>query len=111
MPPKILIPPAILGLIAWCTAIFTQTSRLVTPLPSGDGPLSGMVFDMLKAPSTPSATDLGPLGNANTLMQFAISLLLLGAALWVVLARRYAATDRHWAYGAIGTIVGFWLHT
>ena len=38
-----------------------------------------------------------------------ISLVLLLAALWVILSKRYVPTDRHWAYGTIGTIVGYWL--
>jgi hypothetical protein len=47
---------------------------------------------------------------ANT-MRVAISGLLLLAALWIILSRRYASTEKHWAYGIIGTILGFWLRT
>ena len=43
------------------------------------------------------------------LMRIVISCVLLIAALWVILSRRYVATDRHWAYATIGTIVGYWL--
>jgi len=44
-------------------------------------------------------------------MPVVVSLVLLIAALWVILSKRYTPTDRHWAYGSVGTIVGFWLHT
>lgn len=63
--------------------------------------LSGETFDLNPA------SDLGP----NSYMPVVISLILLGSGLWVILSKRYVATDRHWAYGVIGTIVGFWLHT
>jgi hypothetical protein len=43
--------------------------------------------------------------------QLVISAVLLVAALFVILTKRYPAQDKHWAYGALGTIVGFWLKT
>jgi hypothetical protein len=46
----------------------------------------------------------------NAFMPAIISLILFVGALWVIVSRRYTPTDRHWAYGAVGTIVGFWLH-
>jgi hypothetical protein len=45
------------------------------------------------------------------MMQVLISLIILGAALWVILSRKYQPTDRHWAYGLVGTVIGFWLHS
>jgi hypothetical protein len=41
--------------------------------------------------------------------QVAISLIILSASLFVILTKRYTPTDRHWAYGALGTVIGFWL--
>jgi hypothetical protein len=41
--------------------------------------------------------------------QLVISAVLLIAALFVILTKRYPAQDKHWAYGALGTVVGFWL--
>jgi len=38
-----------------------------------------------------------------------ISLIVLIPSLLVILSDRYSATQKHWAYGAIGTILGFWL--
>jgi hypothetical protein len=59
--------------------------------------------------------DLAPpasfaLQDVAALMPGIVTLVLLAAALWVILSRRYSTTDRHWAYGAIGLIAGFWLH-
>jgi large-conductance mechanosensitive channel len=38
-----------------------------------------------------------------------ISFVLLAAALYLILAKSYSVQDRYWAYGALGTLVGFWL--
>jgi hypothetical protein len=38
-----------------------------------------------------------------------ITVPVLFAALFVILSRRYAASEKHWAYGAVGTLLGFWL--
>ena len=39
-----------------------------------------------------------------------VSIVVLIAALFVILSRKYADTDKKWAYGAVGTIVGYWLN-
>lgn len=41
--------------------------------------------------------------------QLVISAVLLVAALFVILTKKYPPQDKHWAYGALGTVVGFWL--
>lgn len=41
--------------------------------------------------------------------QFLLSVILLGAGLYVILSKQYDASDKHWAYGIVGTLVGFWL--
>jgi hypothetical protein len=41
--------------------------------------------------------------------QLVISAVLLAAALFVILTKKYPPQDKHWAYGALGTVVGFWL--
>lgn len=43
------------------------------------------------------------------LMQMVVSLILLVAALYVVLSRKYPTDSQKWAFGTLGTIVGFWL--
>jgi hypothetical protein len=51
----------------------------------------------------------GP-SNADFVMQSAVTCFVLSASLFVVIAKRYSATDKHWAYATVGTILGFWLH-
>jgi Na+/melibiose symporter-like transporter len=41
--------------------------------------------------------------------QVAISLAVLTVALYIILSQQYDAKDKHWAYGAVGTVMGFWL--
>jgi hypothetical protein len=42
-------------------------------------------------------------------MQAALSAILLVAGLYVILSKDYGTTDKYWAYGTVGTLVGFWL--
>ena len=42
-------------------------------------------------------------------MQILVSVALLGAALYVILSKQYASDDAKWAYGIVGTIIGYWL--
>ena len=55
----------------------------------------------------PSAVE--PLRNPQRYMQIVVSLILLGVALYVILSKQYAAADTNWAYGIVGTIIGYWL--
>jgi hypothetical protein len=41
-------------------------------------------------------------------MQVVISVTLLGASLYIILSGKYTSPDQHWAYSALGSIVGFW---
>jgi hypothetical protein len=52
-------------------------------------------------PSSPSQTQV--------LMQSVITLVLLLPSLVVIMKKDYDASQKHWAYGTIGTILGFWL--
>ena len=47
--------------------------------------------------------------NVKDIMQVGLSMIFLIAALFVILTKRYAPQDKHWAYGTIGTVVGYWL--
>ena len=42
-------------------------------------------------------------------MQIAISAVILGSGLWVILSGHYNAGAERWAAGAIGTVMGYWL--
>jgi hypothetical protein len=47
--------------------------------------------------------------NTTHVMQIGISVLVLASGLWVILSKLYQPAVLHWAYGAVGTIIGFWL--
>jgi hypothetical protein len=38
-----------------------------------------------------------------------VSLIVLLAALFVILSKRYPPKVEHWAYATVGTVLGFWL--
>ena len=41
--------------------------------------------------------------------QVSISFVLLLVGIFVVLSKNFTPTQKHWAYGSLGTVVGFWL--
>lgn len=86
-----LIPIAIAALTVG--ALFWLSQGAILRIPTG-------CFDCLR----PSYLVLG-----RAFLKGLISVVLLAAALWVILSQRYQATDKHWAYGTIGTLIGFWL--
>lgn len=47
--------------------------------------------------------------TAKLVMTFIVTSLVLLCSLFVILAKKYTDADRKWAYGAIGTILGYWL--
>lgn len=53
--------------------------------------------------SSPEATGVALVCSA------VISLIVLSAALYVILSKKYTPKDKHWAYATIGTVLGFWL--
>ena len=42
-------------------------------------------------------------------LQVLVSVVIFGAALYVILSKQYQAADTNWAYGVVGTVIGFWL--
>jgi hypothetical protein len=47
--------------------------------------------------------------ETRAIMQIVVSVLVLAAALYIILSNNYDPKDKHWAYGACGTVLGFWL--
>jgi hypothetical protein len=47
-------------------------------------------------------------GNVPTFSAL-VSLIVLTAALWVILSKKYPPKVEHWAYATVGTVLGFWL--
>src|SRR5487761_111495 len=58
----------------------------------------------------PNGAAGGNLAKIITLaMQVIISVGAGIASLFVILSKRYGPKDKHWAYGTVGIIIGFWL--
>jgi hypothetical protein len=47
--------------------------------------------------------------DVKTVMMIVVSTLVLGSSLYVILSQKYQGESEKWAYGVIGTILGFWL--
>ncbi len=45
------------------------------------------------------------------IMRVVISLILLFASLWIILSLDYGQSEKQFAFGLIGAIIGFWLGT
>ena len=55
------------------------------------------------------ATARGAVEWTRVGMAVFVSLIVLGSAVYIVLSKDYGEPSEKWAFGAIGTIVGFWL--
>jgi len=56
-----------------------------------------------------SKVALPPAAFPREAMAIVVSLVVLGASLFVILSKKYPPESDRWAYGTVGTIVGFWL--
>lgn len=45
----------------------------------------------------------------KAIMRVVISLIVLGAALFVILSRAFPDDYAKWAFGVVGLIIGYWL--
>jgi hypothetical protein len=52
---------------------------------------------------------VGPEVLVKLVMQVAVTVPVLIAALFVVVSNRYKAPEKNWAFGALGAILGAWL--
>jgi uncharacterized membrane protein len=50
-----------------------------------------------------------PGSTVDVVIKVLVSVVILIAALFVILSRNYDAKTKHWAYGMVGLIIGFWL--
>ena len=46
--------------------------------------------------------------DAKTVMMIVVSVLVLCSSLFIILSKGYDAASQKWAFGVVGTIVGFW---
>jgi cytochrome bd-type quinol oxidase subunit 2 len=51
----------------------------------------------------------GSQSPARTIMQIVISVFVLFAGLYIILSNGYDEGVQKWAFGAIGTLLGYWL--
>jgi hypothetical protein len=57
-----------------------------------------------------SSRRIGPANfDAAFVMRCVLSLVIVGAALYMILSGRYQSDSLKWAYGTIGTVLGYWL--
>ncbi len=49
------------------------------------------------------------LDRLNAYVRIFVSLLVVGAALYVILSKGYGDAEQKWAFGAVGTGLGYWL--
>jgi hypothetical protein len=66
----------------------------------GLGPF-GRMFQRVSPPELDRRT--------RSLMRVFVSIVILGCAVYIVLSHSYDLQEKHWAYGSLGTILGFWL--
>ena len=64
---------------------------------------AGLAFLYLSGTLLPLSID------ARAAMQVIVSLVVLGAALYVILSKKYPDDVQKWAFGVVGMIVGYWL--
>ena len=46
---------------------------------------------------------------SRQVMQIILSLVIVGAGLYIILSGGYAEDTEKWAFGSVGTILGYWL--
>jgi hypothetical protein len=59
--------------------------------------------------SAPQVAAFGTFPPVPVAMQVVITVSMLATSIFIILSKRYSPTDKHWAYGTLGTILGFWL--
>ena len=62
-----------------------------------------------ESPRPPAGQRASKSLSGKALMPVIISLVLLAAALYIILAPGYGDEHQKWAFGTVGTLIGFWL--
>ena len=74
---------------------------------SGTAPLSVMAAGT--ATLIASGFGLIPEATSPGIMQIVVTAIVLAAGLYVILSNKYNNSVVNWAFGMVGTIVGYWL--
>ena len=69
------------------------------------GPLG--TSDLVEIVETSGSKELN--SRLVTATQVIVALAILGAVLYMMLSKQYAANDTKWACGIVGTVIGYWL--
>ena len=89
---------------------FNNLERMLPQLSEGDRARIIQMELGKAAPSGKSAKEwLAHQKALRFYAQIAISAVLLAAALYIILSTSFSPSEKHWAYGTVGTIIGFWL--
>ena len=72
---------------------------------------SGSISSMTAAANETQEFDTDHQRSVELGVRIVLSLVVLAAALFVILSKRYDGDQQQWAFGAIGTILGYWLKT
>ena len=48
--------------------------------------------------------------SAQITTEVIVTLLILGASVFIILSKEFDAKDKHWAYGSAGAVLGYWLN-
>jgi hypothetical protein len=93
--------------------------QLVPPwVPASSNDLTELLYswglwvrgDLAPAEAGPAPGGAGAAGiRTRDLMQVVVTIIFSAAALYAILAKRFKPADKNWAYGAIGSIIGYWL--
>jgi hypothetical protein len=104
--------PIIIFIVGALLLYVTQQSALYLPLNLAgrvSALWSGRAARAAEEIATVSAVEKQKISHKKFIIQSIISLVLLLAALFMILSSTFTSQDKHWAFGTIGTIVGFWL--
>lgn len=100
--------------------LFVPAKRLTTIFHSFASALSKPIRSLRRRPSTepvaapaevtpPTKNEARQSRVPDSTGPAVLSVCVLLAALFILLFRDSNAEDKHWAYGALGTLMGFWL--
>jgi hypothetical protein len=98
----------ILGLIVLLGLDWAGRSETINYLFYHLRDLVGDLFGFWATPKGSKLVEEGPFSTRG-IAQIVISVLIAVLSLLVIRSERYGPTSRHWAYGAIGVLLGFWL--
>jgi hypothetical protein len=70
---------------------------------------SDWLYVTVRTPCVNCISPIEAMIDLSMIARLVVSVVLLAAALFVILTKKYGPQDKHWAYGTLGTIVGYWL--